>query len=48
MEHRLGRGGFKNLPKIKIDYYFFVEIKKKKITLKLQGGENWKKNSEFE
>jgi hypothetical protein len=28
MEHRLGRGGFKNWPKIKIDQYFF-EIKKK-------------------
>jgi hypothetical protein len=39
MEHRLGKEGFKNLPKIKIDKYFFVEIKKK-IKLKLQGGEN--------
>jgi len=26
MEHRLGRGSIKNGPKIKIDWYFFVEI----------------------
>jgi hypothetical protein len=29
MEHRLGRRGIKNGPKIKIDMYFFVEIEKK-------------------
>ena len=29
MEHRLGRDGIKNGPKIKIDQYFFVEIEKK-------------------
>jgi hypothetical protein len=29
MEHRLGRGVFKKRPKIKIGYYFFVEIEKK-------------------
>ena len=45
MEHRLG---IKNGPKIKIDEYFFVEIKnKKEIKLKLQGGVNWKKNSKI-
>jgi hypothetical protein len=30
MEHRLGKEGIKNGPKIKIDYYFFVEIEGKK------------------
>jgi len=29
MEHRLGRRDINNGPKIKIDYYFFVEIEKK-------------------
>ena len=35
MEHRLGRGGFKNWPKIKIDQYFF-EIKKNEIKKKIK------------
>ncbi len=45
MEHRLRRGGTKNGPKIKIDFFLFVEIEKKfkKIKSKLQGGCKLKK-----
>jgi hypothetical protein len=45
IEHRLNT---KNGPKIKIDWYFFVEIEGKKIKLKLQGECELKKNKKFE
>jgi hypothetical protein len=37
MEHRLGRGGIKNGPKIKIYWYFFVEIEKKNQIIIVRG-----------